>query len=466
MTARLYSRVSSRTQVTDGFSLPAQRAKLQAWADYQGLTPVQHYEDAGLSGKRDDRPGLAALLLDLQPGDVVATYSLSRLARGGAVQLLGIVRDIRDRGARLVFLAESIDTDTPTGRLMLTILAALAELEIEQTRERTEMGRTEAASQGIYPHGRVGLPTGWTKDEAGRLVEEPAESAVVRLALAQGQQAYHLTATQFNDQGIKTRWGGKWSATQIRRIVQFEGYWTGELVYRAASRPDEPEQHVTIPAPALVSREVWEAAQRDRTHNHPHRQPDQFPLTGHLRCGCGARLTGKSNQAAGYQRRPIYLCHPTLRKTPKCGTNSKASRHYGPAEELNHNARAALAAHLCSPNDPARIADLYRAAPAADPHAAERQDITRKLEALVDLYLEQMIDRATYEARRATLTARLAQLQPVPPAPPAEMPDLAAVAEAILTVPNAELAELLDIYQVEFLALGGTEVRVVGLTPP
>lgn len=466
MTARIYSRVSSADQVL-GFSLQAQRAKCEAWAAFQGIRDVQHYEDAGISGKRDDRPGLTTLLLDLQPGDVVVAYALSRLARGGAVQLLGIVRDIRAKEARVVFITENIDTDTPTGRLMLTILAALAELEIEQTKERTDMGRTQAAIEGIYPHSPESLPTGWTTNEKGRIVEHPDFAETVRLVMGQGTATYNSTAQMLNAQGIPSPRGGKWTVVQVRRIVRFEGYATGQMVYRAATRPSEPEQHVVIPAPALVSLEMWQAAQRDGRVNNVHKRPDKYPLTGHLRCACGARLAGRHSfppaDKAHHVRHAQYVCFPHVRKTPTCPTNGKGIRTYR-VDRLNAAARKALAALLSDPSDPAHVAAAYGAVPAPDPHSGERQGIGRKLAALLDLYLEQVIDRATYDARRATLTARLASLtSPATPAP-ATMPPRSDLALDVLECDNLGLAELLDLLEVEMVATGD-DVRIVGFRP-
>lgn len=469
MTARGYARVSTGLQAREGFSLAAQKQRIHAWATYQGLTDVQVYEDAGISGTRDDRPALTALLLDLQPGDTVITYALSRLARGGAVQLLGIVRDIRAKQARVVFLQENIDTETSTGRLMLTILAALAELEIERTRELTDMGRTQAAQEGVYPHSSESLPFGWERGPDGRIVAN-AHADTVRLIFAQGTAPYRATAEMLNAAGAPSARGGKWTVVQVRRIVQYQPYATGQFAYRAATRPDNPDAHVVIPAPALVTLEEWRAAQRDARANHHHRRPDLYPLTGHLRCGCGARLAGRNNKPVPgkehHTRHPQYVCFDHVRKTPTCAVNGKRLKNYR-AHELHASAREALAELLLNPNDPTRFAETYIDEPARPDQAdAERADLTRKLDALLDLYLEGVIDRHTYDARRGTLTARLGTLTPPPvPLRPPSMPARPDLAAAVLTCSHEELAEFLDILDVEFMARPDNTVQIVGFRP-
>jgi len=83
MTARIYTRVSTLDQAGSGFSMQAQESRALAWCQYQGMTDTAVYPEAGLSGRRNDRPQLTALLADLRAGDTVIVYALSRLGRGG-----------------------------------------------------------------------------------------------------------------------------------------------------------------------------------------------------------------------------------------------------------------------------------------------------------------------------------------------------------------------------------------------
>lgn len=102
-----------------------------------------------LSGRDMNRPQLKAMLDYVREGDVVIVESISRLARS-TKDLLSIVDQITAKGAEFVSLKESIDTSTPQGRFMLTVFAAMAELEREQIKQRQAEGIANAKANGIY----------------------------------------------------------------------------------------------------------------------------------------------------------------------------------------------------------------------------------------------------------------------------------------------------------------------------
>ena len=109
-----------------------------------------------LSGKDRNRPELENMLSFIREGDVVYTESISRLARS-TKDLLNIVEEIKNKGALFVSQKESIDTNTPQGKFMLTVFAAMAEMEREQIRQRQAEGIAIAKQNGIYK-GRVPKP--------------------------------------------------------------------------------------------------------------------------------------------------------------------------------------------------------------------------------------------------------------------------------------------------------------------
>ena len=102
-----------------------------------------------LSGKNTDRPQLQAMLSYVREGDVVVVSDFSRLARSTR-DMLQIVQELTDKGVGLVSLKENVDTDTPQGRFMLTVFAALAELERETILQRQREGIAIAKQQGKY----------------------------------------------------------------------------------------------------------------------------------------------------------------------------------------------------------------------------------------------------------------------------------------------------------------------------
>ena len=109
-----------------------------------------------LSGKDRNRPQLKTMLEFIREGDVVYVESISRLARS-TKDLLEIVDEIKNKGAFFVSQKENIDTDTPQGKFMLTVFAAMADLERSQILQRQAEGIAIAKANGVY-RGRIPKP--------------------------------------------------------------------------------------------------------------------------------------------------------------------------------------------------------------------------------------------------------------------------------------------------------------------
>lgn len=115
-----------------------------------------------LSGATADRPQLKAMLDYVREGDTLYVESISRLGRSTR-DLLNIIDTLNNKGVTLVSHKESIDTDTPTGKFMLTVFAALSQLEREQLKQRQREGINIAKAQGKYT-GRKPIPIDWESD--------------------------------------------------------------------------------------------------------------------------------------------------------------------------------------------------------------------------------------------------------------------------------------------------------------
>ena len=126
----------------------------------QQLNVEKVYTDKA-SGKDTKRPQLQEMLNFVREGDAVVVESISRLARSTA-DLLNIVKTLADKGVEFVSQKESIDTSTPQGKFMLTVFAALSELEREVTAQRRDEGIAAAKARGVYK-GRVPIPVDWDK---------------------------------------------------------------------------------------------------------------------------------------------------------------------------------------------------------------------------------------------------------------------------------------------------------------
>lgn len=141
-----YARVSTDEQ--------NEARQLESFADYsEKITKV--FTDK-MSGKDANRPQLKAMLDYVREGDVVVVSDFSRLARS-TTDMLQIVKELTDKGVALISIKEKVDTNTPQGRFMLTIFAALAELERETILQRQREGIALAKEQGKYK-GRQPIP--------------------------------------------------------------------------------------------------------------------------------------------------------------------------------------------------------------------------------------------------------------------------------------------------------------------
>ncbi len=100
-----------------------------------------------MSGARDDRPGLAALMEYVREGDSVVVWKLDRLGRN-MLHILETAKDLTDRGVKLISTSDGIDSSTPAGRMMIGVLGSLAEYERELIKERTALKRNASRANG------------------------------------------------------------------------------------------------------------------------------------------------------------------------------------------------------------------------------------------------------------------------------------------------------------------------------
>lgn len=115
---------------------------------------IEKYYIEKVSGKNTNRPKLKEMLDYVREGDTVYIHEFSRLARS-TKDLLEIVEYLNDKGVYLVSNKENLDTSTPTGKLMLTMIGAIAEFERQQLLERQREGIAIAKREGKYKGGQV-----------------------------------------------------------------------------------------------------------------------------------------------------------------------------------------------------------------------------------------------------------------------------------------------------------------------
>src|SRR5437867_5770069 len=148
----LYMRVSTKGH---GQTTDTQAVALREYAQRRGFTIAEEYRDEGISGTKDSRPALDRLMKDARARkfDVVIVARFDRFARSVS-HLLRALEEFNHVGLDFVSVSESIDTSTPVGKMIFTVLGAVAELERNLIKERVHMGISRARKQGK----RLGRP--------------------------------------------------------------------------------------------------------------------------------------------------------------------------------------------------------------------------------------------------------------------------------------------------------------------
>jgi DNA invertase Pin-like site-specific DNA recombinase len=208
--ALLYARVSTQMQVNDGMSMEAQEKTLRNAAEFSGFTSVEILLEEGRSGKSiSGRPVLRDALSRLDKGDAHALIvtRIDRLARS-TTDFLSIVDRAAKNNWRLVLLDLNLDTSTYQGRFVTTIMSALAEMERGIIAER---------QKDVHKHRRdSGQVWGVDLGPKKRIPE-----AVLNRIYAERDAGTSMngTARILNAEGIPAAYGGKWSASSIKYVL-------------------------------------------------------------------------------------------------------------------------------------------------------------------------------------------------------------------------------------------------------
>ena len=152
----IYTRVSTTMQI-DGYSLDAQKSRMKAYADFNDYQIVGEYEDAGKSGKSiEGRASFCRMMEDIKSGkdgvSYVLVFKLSRFGRNAA-DVLSTLQVMQDFGVNLICVEDGIDSSKDAGKLMISVLSAVAEIERENIRVQTMEGRIQKAREGRWNGG-------------------------------------------------------------------------------------------------------------------------------------------------------------------------------------------------------------------------------------------------------------------------------------------------------------------------
>lgn len=178
----IYTRVSTSKQVEEGSSLEAQYKRIMEYASYDHMTVVRTYTDEGISGKSaDNRDGFMQMMEDIQNNrdgvKFVLVFKLSRFGRNAA-DILYYLQQMQDRGVNLICVEDHIDSSDGTGKLMVSIMGAMAEIERENILTQSMAGRKNKAANGGWNGGFA--PYGY-KIENGKIIVDEEQAEIVKI---------------------------------------------------------------------------------------------------------------------------------------------------------------------------------------------------------------------------------------------------------------------------------------------
>ncbi len=323
-----YKRVSTAMQI-DGYSLDAQRSRMKAYADFNDYEIVGEYEDAGKSGKSiEGRMQFRQMMEDVKSGkdniSYVLVFKLSRFGRNAA-DVLSTLQVMQDFGVNLICVEDGIDSSKDAGKLMISVLSAVAEIERENIRVQTMEGRIQKAREGKWNGGFA--PYGYQLVN-GKLEINEEEAVAIRTIYDQYVNTdigSNGISKYLENHGIRKiqRQNGKnplFDAHLVRLILKNPVY-CGKIAYgrrktdkvhgtRNEYHLVEQEKFLFVDGlhEAIIPEDVWNAAQakliaQAKKYEHVNKGKNERThlLSGIVKCPiCGAGMYG--NKSIKYKK--------------------------------------------------------------------------------------------------------------------------------------------------------------------
>ncbi|MBS4171815.1 recombinase family protein [Bacillus sp. FJAT-49736] len=320
----LYCRVSTDEQAREGVSLDEQQERLTSYCRAMGWSedPIVFVED-GYSAKNMDRPQLIKLLSLVKKGVIskVLVTKLDRMSRR-LKHLLEIIDLFEDYKVSFISISESFDTHTPSGRLTLQVLGAVAEFERERIRERVFENMLHGANHGKW---LTQSPYGYDLINKVLVINETESKIVKRvfdLYLHNGLGFYSI-AKLLNEEGIPSKQKKEWSIRAIKLMLTNPVY-KGTLVWNRVDRSQKKQVEKDVDDwvivedahASIIDENTWNAVQKtmDRKPVHSRAKTSPHLLGGILKCGlCGAGMS-ISWSGSKNNRKRVYRCSANKNK--------------------------------------------------------------------------------------------------------------------------------------------------------
>lgn len=335
MNVILYARVSTDDQSERG-TIEGQLEFGKKYSELHQMNLVKIYQDDGISGTLElgDRNGGAELLSDIKNqkihADVILVYKLDRLGRSARV-ILNAIHELDQHGIKVKSMTEDFDSGSPSGRFLVTMLAAVADLERETIIERMWHGANRAARKGKWLGGIV--PYGYYVDEEGYLqinktplpkLEKSEADIVYMMYHLIGEKGHSAreVAKLLNSMAVPTSYikdnrkvkrgkrkvktSGYWRSSRVRSIIYNTTY---KGMHYYGKRSNKNREIIERQVPAIVSPELWEKAVNTiKNHNLSsyESRDEKNLLRGLIKCGMCGRKYYALYYNGGKEKPPKY----------------------------------------------------------------------------------------------------------------------------------------------------------------
>ena len=257
----LYMRVSTEDQVREGFSLPEQKERLEAYCKFKGYEIIDYYQDAGISAKTGNyRPEFERLKADIKSKKIntIISLKLDRFTRS-IYDWEELITFLDENDAYIDCVNDDINTTTANGKMISRLLVSVSQNEIERTSERTKIGLAGAIKQGHIPHI---APLGYKHENKTLVIDYSTKDVVVRIFdLYYNGYSYQKISTLFNEEKVLGK--NNWRDSTIQNILQNEIY-KGDFVH--GKRTKTPTYYENVVEP-IISKEMWEDCQVQKKKN-------------------------------------------------------------------------------------------------------------------------------------------------------------------------------------------------------
>lgn len=301
----LYMRVSTEDQAREGFSLPEQKERLEAFCKFKGYEIIDYYQDAGISAKTGNyRPEFERLKADMESKKIntIVSLKLDRITRS-VYDWEDLITFLDKNNAYIDCVNDDINTTTANGKMVARLLMSVSQNEIERTSERTKVGLAGAIKSGHIP-GKA--PLGYKHENKKLVIDYSTKDIAFRIFdLYYNSYSYQKISNLFNEEKVLGK--DNWRDSTIVGILENEIY-KGDYVHGKNTK--HPTYYTDVVEP-IVSKEMWEDCQVQKKKNsRSYQRTLTYLYLQKLKCPkCNRILGGKATTKKNGKAYFYYYCH-------------------------------------------------------------------------------------------------------------------------------------------------------------